>query len=279
MKKYLSVLTMAMGFAVSIALMAFGLQQKGNEKNGKGQQGQAKGNQKGNDNKGKPDKVVVMQQDKGNKGNGNGNNGRENGNSQANGNANKGKGNDNGKGNDIVRLNDNNGNNGNRRAARINLPGNNNWYSWTDANFRDRKEVKNKGKVTICHKFNSNEEPVSITVSENALKAHMAHGDVVGDCPVVRNSTWSDIFRRRRADYYNDLYYGQDQYNYSNSILDYALMRLTNSRLQLDQMRINNAPQADIERRQAAILGLEQNASVLETLLGVAGQYLANRLL
>ncbi len=39
-------------------------------------------------------------------------------------------------------------------------------------------------KVTICHKTGSKTNPgVTITVSENAWPAHMAHGDQLGACP------------------------------------------------------------------------------------------------
>ena len=42
-----------------------------------------------------------------------------------------------------------------------------------------------EGKVTICHRTESDKKPsVTITVSENAVDAHMAHGDTLGPCPV-----------------------------------------------------------------------------------------------
>jgi hypothetical protein len=38
-------------------------------------------------------------------------------------------------------------------------------------------------KVTICHRTGSKKKPfVTITVSRNALKAHLKHGDTVGPC-------------------------------------------------------------------------------------------------
>ena len=39
-------------------------------------------------------------------------------------------------------------------------------------------------KVTICHHTGSEKNPfVTITVSRNALPAHLGHGDTVGPCP------------------------------------------------------------------------------------------------
>jgi len=268
MKKQLSLLSMLVVILTGIALMAFNFQQKGNGKNDKPEK-QGRQNQK-QPGQGKQDKKVAMNPGPGN-GKGKGDDRKHN---NGNGDGHKGKGNNNG----IAAMSPDD-KPGNGRNGRIKLPGNdNNWYGWTRENFKDRSQVRNKGKVTICHKFRSNDEPVNITVSENALKAHLGHGDVTGACPAVNNAVFSDIFRKRRTSYYNDVYYGQDQYNYSSSILDYALMRLTNSRSELNLMRINNAPLADIERRQASVVQLEENVSVLETLLGAAGQLLADRL-
>jgi hypothetical protein len=43
-------------------------------------------------------------------------------------------------------------------------------------------------------------------------------------------------------------------------------------------MQNNNYPAADIQRREATVVDLEQNVSVLETVLGVAATLIANKL-
>ena len=152
-------------------------------------------------------------------------------------------------------------------------------YNWNRDNFKDRQKFRSQDKVTICHKFNNANEPaVSIRVSSNAVKAHISHGDVMGDCPAIKDSRWSDIFLGNRSDYYNNIYHTQDQVYYSRSILDYAIARLTNSRLQLATIQNNNLPLQDLQRKQATVVELEQNVSLLETVVGVAANLIANKL-
>ncbi len=198
-------------------------------------------------------------------------------------------------------MKDNNGNNGNRdnngknndrdlddnRDDRMNKGNNGNngnkipeyGYDWDRGKFKDRKKFRNQDKVTVCHKFNRNNDPaVAIRVSSNALKAHLNHGDIIGNCPVISNPRYSDRFLRRRTDYYNDIQQSQEQVLYSRSILDYAVARLADSRSQLAVSQNNNMPQADIAQRQATVMELEENVSLLETLLGVAANLLVNKL-
>ena len=153
-------------------------------------------------------------------------------------------------------------------------------YNWNDDDFKDRKRYKKQNKVTICHKVNRKGEPgVAISVSENAVKAHMNHGDVVGECPAVSNTNFSKGFLTNRQDYFNNLQQTQEEIYYSRSVLDYATQRLTNSRLQLQQLQNNNAPAQEIERKQQAVVALEQNTTLLQSLIGVAVEVVANKLL
>lgn len=153
-------------------------------------------------------------------------------------------------------------------------------YDWNRETFKDRKKIKNQEKVTICHKFNSNNEPaVTIRVSSHAMKAHMGHGDVMGECPVVTNRSFSDDYLRRRTVYYTDLQEAHEQVLYSQSILDYTLVRLANARLQLTTLQNSNVAVVDIDRKQATVVELEQNATLLETLIGVAVNLFVNKLL
>ena len=268
MKKQISILSFSILLVAAVALTASTQQGKSNKENK--EQHQNKGN--GQDKKGNGDKA-----NKGNSGkhNDDGQPGKMNENNHKGNNGNNGKNDMRNKGNDDMHANrgrDNNMNHGNM--------GNDDYgYNWNRQNFKDRKKIKNQDKVNICHKFNrESENPVTISVSANAVKAHINHGDIMGDCPAITgNRRFSDIFLRNRTDYYNTLQNSQEQVYYSRSILDYALGRLTNSRLQLTTMQNNNMPLADIQRKEASVVELEQNVSLLETLVGVAANIVANK--
>jgi hypothetical protein len=166
--------------------------------------------------------------------------------------------------------NGNNGNKGNYDAS--------DGYHWNHETFKDRDKLKNQEKVTLCHKTGNNEPGVTLHVSRNALKAHLGHGDVTGECPAVANSHYSNTFLDRRNEYYNTLQTTQEQVLYSRSILDYALERLTNARLQLVTMQTSNMPVAQIQNKQVVVTELEQNVSLLQSLIGVAVNLLVNKL-
>lgn len=235
--------------------------------------------EKENKGKGKQEKV-----DKG-KGN-NGQNSDNRGNSQGQGNGNNGNGNNDNRGNGKDK--ENKGNNGksvftgNDDRGNSEGKGNNengDGFKWTRENFKDRDKMRNGEKVTICHKVSRENEPgVTLKVSSNALKAHMKHGDVQGECPLAPNKDFTDNYLRKRNDYYNVLQNYEEQSVYSRSVLDYALERLTQSRSQLTSMQNSNAEQAEIERKRQAVQELEENASLLEILLQEGSKLLVNRL-
>lgn len=149
-------------------------------------------------------------------------------------------------------------------------------YNWDPVSFKDRNKIRNNDKVLVCHKFGRGDEPpVSINISRNALNAHLNHGDVQGDCPVYKgNRTFSDVFLGKRKDYFNTYYYAQDEVVYSQSILDYAIQRLTGARTKLVTLQTSNAPVYVIEQRQAIVTELEENVSLLETALGITAALL-----
>lgn len=259
MKQHFSILTIAILIFGAVIISSF---QNGKENKGKGNKEQAD----------KQDKGQGKDKDKGNK---DGNNGKENdkNDNKDKSNNGNGKGNDNDKDNGRGNDDRDNGNNGKYKMK--------DGYKWDDETFRDRdKFVKNNEKVTICHKAGKNNEPaVTIRVSENAMKAHMNHGDVMGECTGVNNGTFSDIFIKRRTDYYNTLQDSYEQVTYSRSILDYALERLTGARTQLVTLQNNNAPAADIERRRLLVVDLEENVSLLDRLVGVTANIVADKLM
>jgi hypothetical protein len=151
-------------------------------------------------------------------------------------------------------------------------------YHWNHENFKERKKLKQQEKVTICHKTGNNEPGVALNVSRNALQAHINHGDAMGECPKITNTHFSNTFLNRRNEYYNTLQNTQEQVMYSRSMYEYAVERLTNSRTQLVLMQKNNVPVAEIQTKQAVVTELEQNVSLLQTLIGVAVNLLVNKL-
>ena len=230
-----------------------------------------------NDKKEQQDKKAKSQDKKNNPGNSNANKNKNDQPGNKNQKDNQGKNNERNK--DNKGLDKMNGNNSNRSD---NARGNTDMrdgYKWDRETFKDRNKYKNQEKVTICHKFNNDNEPaVTLNVSVNALKAHMDHGDAEGSCPDIKNDRFSDDYIRERNDYYERIQESREKVLYSRSILDYAVQRLTDSRVQLVNMQNRNMPAAEIERKQATVLELEQNVSLLETLIGVTSNLIANKL-
>ncbi len=268
MKKKITLAGFGFMFAAAALLLAATTQQ-GKEKNNNGQsQKAAKGKNNPHPNKAfKND--AAKQNNQGNRDQKNDNAGK-NKNTNNNGQDNKSDKDVRGNAQNLEKGNRQN-NNGNANMKGV--------YLWDRETFKDRRKYKNQEKVSICHKFNGNNEPaVTINVSQNAMQAHLNHGDVMGGCPAVTDRRWSDVFLRNRNDYYNNVQNHYEQVSYSRSILDYAIARLTNSRQQLVTMQNTGVPVAQIETKQASVVQLEQNVSLLETLIGVATTIVVDKL-
>ena len=71
--------------------------------------------------------------------------------------------------------------------------------------FANRKHPKDQKKVTICHNPSSenSNNGVTINVSENALQAHLNHGDQRGNCNINYSDRWSDRYVKSRENVYN----------------------------------------------------------------------------
>jgi hypothetical protein len=253
-----------------LLLTGAGLNASAQGKSGKKEEKQNQGQNKNDDKAVKKDHPGNNDQVKGNGNNNQGNNGVK-GNSGNN--ANNGNNGNNGKNAD---KNDrgNNGKNDNANSGR-----NDDGYKWDRETFKDRDKIRKQEKVSICHKpGNRNEPGVNINVSSNAVKAHMNHGDVMGTCPAIADNRFSNVFLEKRTLYYTTLEDTREQVVYSRSILDYALERLAASRQQLVIMQANRAPVVEIQRKQVVVTELEQNVSLLETLVGAAANLLVNKL-
>ncbi|MGV3530308.1 MAG: hypothetical protein ACO1OO_15505 [Flavisolibacter sp.] len=227
----------------------------------------------------KSQKANPGQAKKANPGQGNGNKGNS---GASKGNPGKGEGNGHGNANDHKDFRGNGlpaATGKGRSAGAAHIPDRDVYYHWTPETWSTRNQYRNAGKVTICHKLNSGENPVTINVSSHALQAHLNHGDVQGECPAYNDDRYDTDYWNRRTDYYNFLGQQYDQVIYSRSVLDYALERLGLARQQLVETQNGNYPPEVITNRQLAVTELEQNVSLLEQLLGVAANLVVNKLM
>ncbi len=154
-----------------------------------------------------------------------------------------------------------------------------NGYIWDSNSFKNRTKIKNQEMVTVCHKFSKDGEPnATIRVSAHAAKAHLRHGDVMGECPAIAKNKYSSLYIKQRNNYYNTMENSSEQVAYSKSILDYALARLAQSQLELAILQKQRDRQAEVARKQAAVIQLEQNTSLLQTMIGVTANLLVNKM-
>lgn len=146
--------------------------------------------------------------------------------------------------------------------------------NWNLDNFADRKRPKDQKKVTICHHPGGDAYPVTITISENAVQAHMRHGDQMGNCTAATNpDRWSSDYVQSRENVYNTYEQTRETVSYSNALLQYALDRLLGVKTNLDKNRANLTAQ-EVQRREALITDLQNNVISLEDQLNLTREKL-----
>ena len=142
---------------------------------------------------------------------------------------------------------------------------------WNLANFGSRKHPKDQKKVTICHQT-GNSVPVNINVSENALQAHMKHGDQLGNCNIDFGS-WPKNYVTSRENVYNSYENTWETMSYSEALLKIALEKLLGIKTDLNQNRSRLSAQ-EIQRREMLIMELQNNTNSLDGQIGVTRQTL-----
>lgn len=139
---------------------------------------------------------------------------------------------------------------------------------WGINNWADRKHPKNQKKVSICHNPSGNDSgnSVTINVSENAVQAHLNHGDIIGNCSNNYSDRWSREYIKSRETVYNTYEQTYETMSYSESLLKYAMEKLLGIRTNLNTSRVNLSAQ-EVQRREGLILDLQNNVTDLENQL------------
>jgi len=143
--------------------------------------------------------------------------------------------------------------------------------NWGFENYENRKRPKDNKKVTICHNTGDSEFPVMINVSENAVKAHMNHGDQMGNCTTNYSNRWNDNYIRSRENVYNNYENTWETMSYSESLLRFAADKLLGIKSTFQTQRPNLTSQ-EIQRKEALILDLQNNVNSLQNQLAVTRQ-------
>ncbi|MEO8796143.1 MAG: hypothetical protein ABI390_11800, partial [Daejeonella sp.] len=141
-------------------------------------------------------------------------------------------------------------------------------------NFADRKHPKNQKKVEICHHPNGNgSDAVTIRVSENAIKAHLNHGDVMGNCNINYSDRWSPRYVSARENVYNTYETSWENLSFSEALLQVALQKLVGYRTNLNTNRTMYTA-SEYQRRENLILDLQNNVNSLQNQVDYSRQNL-----
>ena len=140
------------------------------------------------------------------------------------------------------------------------------WFNVNGKDYNDIKPPKENKKVTMCHKPKSSDFPVMITVSENAVKAHLNHGDYLGECKDFDRSKYSDNYWDARKDYYNQYTTTTETLSFGEQLLVLALSKLTNAKAQMVPLRIT-LQEEELKRKEAALIKLQNDVYNLQSSL------------
>ncbi|MES2875637.1 MAG: hypothetical protein V4708_18070 [Bacteroidota bacterium] len=143
--------------------------------------------------------------------------------------------------------------------------------NWGFDDYANRKHPKDHKKVTICHNTGDRDFPVTITVSENALKAHMNHGDQTGNCTTNYSDRWDNNYIRSRENVYNNYENTWETMSYSEALLRFAADKLLGIKSTFQAQRPTLSSQ-EIQRKEALILDLQNNVNSLQNQLAVTRQ-------
>ena len=145
---------------------------------------------------------------------------------------------------------------------------------WNLNDFSNWKHPKDRKKVTICHNSSkSNSNGVTISISENALQAHLNHGDQMGNCTIDYSDRWSPDYIRSRENVYNVYEQTWETMSYGEALLKLALQKLLGVRTDLDRNRSIYTTQ-ELQRREELVYDLENNVLFLQNQLGTTSQRL-----
>ncbi len=139
-----------------------------------------------------------------------------------------------------------------------------NW--WNGSRYDELKGPKGNKKVSLCHKPNGSDYPVTINVSINALQAHLNHGDYQGECKTWDRSRYSDTYWNTRTDYYNQYVQTTETLSFGEQLLALAIDKLTGSKSQLVTLR-PTLTAAEINRREVAIINLQNDTYQMQQTL------------
>ncbi|MBC7912637.1 MAG: hypothetical protein H7Y07_00805 [Pyrinomonadaceae bacterium] len=148
---------------------------------------------------------------------------------------------------------------------------------WNITDFKNRKNPKDQKKVSVCHNPTDGDEKngVTINISENAVKAHMAHGDKLGNCTIDYGDRWSKDYVKSRENVYNAYEQTWERMSYGEALVRLAAQKILGLQTNLTTTRATLSP-VEIQRREALILELQSNSVALDTQVGGTRQRLDN---